>query len=38
MRRPDHALSLAMNFQSMKEGDPGPVAIADSAIRMSLFP
>jgi hypothetical protein len=31
-------LSLAMNFQSMKEGDPGPVAIADSAIRMSLYP
>ena len=31
-------LSLAMNFQSLKEGDPGPVAIADSAIRMSLYP
>ena len=31
-------LSLAMNFQSWKEGDPGPVAIADSAIRMSLYP
>ena len=31
-------LSLAMNFQSWKEGDPGPVAIADSAIRMSMYP
>ena len=31
-------LSLAMNFRSLKEGDPGPVAIADSAIRMSLYP
>jgi hypothetical protein len=31
-------LSLAMNFQSLKEGDPGPVAIADSAIRLSLYP
>ena len=31
-------LSLAMNFQSLKEGDAGPVAIADSAIRMSLYP
>jgi hypothetical protein len=31
-------LSLAMSFQSMKEGDPGPVAIADSAIHMSLYP
>ena len=31
-------LSLAMNFQSLKEGDSGPVAIADSAIRMSLYP
>ena len=31
-------LSLAMNFQSMMEVDPGPVAIADSAIRMSLYP
>ena len=31
-------LSLAMNFQSLKEGDPGPGAIADSAIRMSLYP
>ena len=31
-------LSLAMNFHSMKEADPGPVAIADSAIRMSLYP
>ena len=31
-------LSLAMNFQSVKERDPGPVAIADSAIRMSLYP
>ena len=31
-------LSLAMNFQSMKEGDPGPVAIADSAIHTSLYP
>jgi hypothetical protein len=31
-------LSLAMNFQSLKEGDPGMVAIADSAIRMSLYP
>ena len=31
-------LSLAMNLQSMKEGDPGPLAIADSAIRMSLYP
>jgi len=31
-------LSLAMNFQSFKEGDPGPLAIADSALRMSLYP
>ena len=31
-------LSLAMNFRSLKEGDPGPVAIADLAIRMSLYP
>ena len=31
-------LSLAMNYQSVKEGEPGPVAIADSAIRMSLYP
>ena len=31
-------LSVAMNFQSLKEGDPGPLAIADSAIRMSLYP
>ncbi len=31
-------LSLAMNFQSLQEGDPGPVAIADSAIRMSMYP
>ena len=31
-------LSLAMSFKSMKEGDSGPVAIADSAIRMSLYP
>ncbi len=31
-------LSLAMNFRSMKEGDPSPVAIADSAIRLSLYP
>ena len=31
-------LSLVMNFHSMTEGDPGPVAIADSAIRMSLYP
>jgi hypothetical protein len=31
-------LSLAMNFQSLKEGDAGPVAIADSAIRLSLYP
>jgi len=31
-------LSLAMNFQSLRESDPGPVAIADSAIRMSLYP
>ena len=31
-------LSLAMNFQSVKERDPGPLAIADSAIRMSLYP
>jgi hypothetical protein len=31
-------LSLAMNFTSTKEGEPGPMAIADSAIRMSLYP
>ena len=31
-------LSLAMNFRSLKDGDPGPVAIADLAIRMSLYP
>jgi len=31
-------LSLAMNFQSWKEGDPGPATIADSAIRMSMYP
>ena len=31
-------LSLAMNFQSVKEGDPGPAALADSAIRMSMYP
>ena len=31
-------LSLAMNFRSLEERDPGPVAIADSAIRMSLYP
>ena len=31
-------LSLAMNFRSTKEGEPGPMAIADSAIRMSLYP
>ena len=31
-------LSLAMNFQSWKEGDPSPATIADSAIRMSMYP
>ena len=31
-------LSLAMSFQSLRESEPGPVAIADSAIRMSLYP
>ena len=31
-------LSLAMNFQSWKDGDPGPAAIADSAFRMSMYP
>ncbi len=31
-------LSLAMNFQSWKEGDPSPPTIADSAIRMSMYP
>jgi len=31
-------LSLAMNFQSWKQGDPSPATIADSAIRMSMYP
>ena len=31
-------LSLAMNFQSWKEGDPSPATVADSAIRMSMYP
>jgi len=31
-------LSLAMNYQTLNERDPGSVAIADSAIRMSMLP
>jgi hypothetical protein len=31
-------LSVAMNYQSLKERDPGPVSIVDSAIRMTLLP
>jgi len=31
-------LSVAMNYQALKEREPGSVAIADSAIRMSMLP
>ncbi len=31
-------LSVAMNYQSLKEREPGSVAIADSALRMSMLP
>ena len=31
-------LSVAMNYSTLKERDPGPSAIADSAIRMSMYP
>jgi len=31
-------LSLANEFSILEEGDPGPGAIADSAIRLSLYP
>ena len=31
-------LSVAMNYQTLREHEPGPLAIADSAIRMSLYP
>lgn len=31
-------LSVAANYQTLKEREPGSVAIADSAIRMSMLP
>ena len=31
-------LSVAMNYQSLKEREPGSVAIADSVLRMSMLP
>ncbi len=31
-------LSVVLNYRALKDRDPGPVAIADSAIQMSLLP
>jgi hypothetical protein len=31
-------LSVAMNYETLQERDLGPLAIADSAIRMTLYP
>jgi hypothetical protein len=31
-------LSVAMNYRTLQERDLGPLAIADSAIRMTLYP
>jgi hypothetical protein len=31
-------LSVAVNYQTLKEREPGSVAIADSALRLSMLP
>jgi len=31
-------LSVAMNYQTLREREPGSVAIADSVLRMSMLP
>jgi hypothetical protein len=31
-------LSVAVNYQTLKEREPGSVAIADSALRLSMVP
>jgi hypothetical protein len=31
-------LSVAMNYHTLKEREPGSVAIADSALRLSMLP